>query len=265
MIGVVLVRQGDNPELRYAMRSWAKNARELSTVIALGMPPRWVNMATIYTPQSSTKYANTTAALATACRSKDVPEQFVLLNDDFFALRPTRVPTWHRGPMLEVVSSYRARGINSVYVQGMEATAKALIRDGVELPLCYEVHAPMVVQRDLLADVLDTYTRDKSIRVLHKRSAYSNLAVQAGVQHQGVQVEDVKLRVQGRELDASTADGPVWNGTLPRLDWVSTSDTVWADGAAQLLMDRFPVQSRWESTVVSSRTPTSPGRIRHTA
>lgn len=258
MIGVVLVRRGDNPELRCAMRSWARNVAEISDVFALGMPPQWVNTKLLHTPQSSTKYANTTNGLLYACRHKVVPERFILLNDDFFALRPTRVPTWHRGPMLDVVAAYRKRGIDSSYVRGMEATAQALVRAGIAEPLCYEVHAPMVVQRDLMADVLETYTADTSVSVLHKRSAYGN---HAGLG--GVQVEDVKLR-SGKEVSGSATEGPVWDGALPHMDWISTSDSVWTAGAGALLAERFPDPCRWERNPNVRRSASTPGRARRT-
>lgn len=258
MIGVVLVRRGDNPELRYAMRSWSRNVAQISDVIAVGMPPRWVNTRQVLTPQSSTKYANTTYALRYVCAEKLLPERFVLLNDDFYALRPTRVPTWHRGPMLDVVADYRQRGIDSAYVRGMEATAHALIRAGIETPLCYEVHAPMVIERDLMVEILDRYMADESVRVLHKRSAYGN---HAGIG--GVEVEDVKLRLPSEAQD-SAGDGPVWDGNLPHMDWISTSDAVWADGAGLLIQDRFPAMCRWERNPNVAAKATSPGKIRRT-
>ncbi len=258
MIGVVLVRRGDNPELRCALRSWERNVAEISEVIALGMPPQWVNAKAVLTPQSSTKYANTTNGLLWACQNKVLPERFVLLNDDFFAMRPTRIPSWHRGPMLEVVENYRGRGIDSAYVRGMEATARALIRDGVTDPLCYEVHAPMIVQRDLMAEVLNTYSHDPSVNVLHKRSAYGNLAGLGGAQ-----VEDVKLRTVDEAAISATAEGPVWDGTLPHMDWMSTSDIVWAAGAGPLITARFPEACRWERNPNIRKQVTSPGRIRH--
>jgi hypothetical protein len=260
VIGVVLVRRGENPELRYAMRSWAHNVPQITDVLAVGMPPWWVGARIVQFAQLSSKYANTTRALQHVCTEQLVPDRFVLLNDDFFALRPTQVPAWHRGPMLDVVAAYRARGIDSPYVQGMEATALALTRDGIAQPLCYEVHAPMVVERDLMATVLETYTADSSIKVLHKRSAYGNLAG-AG----GTQVEDVKLRVLAETRDASMAGDPVWDGTLPDLDWISTSDAVWTAGAGPLIAGRFPTPSPWELPPSARPGRTGPGQIRYSA
>lgn len=258
MIGVVLVRRGENPELRYAMRSWEKNATGITDLIAVGMPPDWVGCRTVQTPQSLTKYANTTNGLLYACRNKLLPERFVLLNDDFFAMRETHLPVWHRGPMLGVVAEYRSRGINSSYVRGMEATAIALERDGYPDPLCYEVHAPMVIDRDVLVQVLTKYSKDPSIRVLHKRSAYGNVA---GIG--GIQVEDVKLRTESEASTSATSTHPVWNGTLPHLDWLSTSDAVWAAGAGSLIAARFTQPSRWERNPNVRRNRTSPGKVRH--
>jgi hypothetical protein len=258
VIGVVLVRRGDNPELRYAMRSWAANVPGITGLIALGMPPDWVKAQKVLTPQSLTKYANTTNGLLYACHRRLLPKEFVLLNDDFFALRKDALlPVWHRGPMLGVVDEYRRRGINSSYVRGMEATANALIRDGYDEPLCYEVHAPMVVDRDLLAQVLRRYSTDKSIRVLHKRSAYGNVAAIGGVQ-----VEDVKIRTPQEAATSGVPLHPEWNGKLPDLEWVSTSDEVWAAGAGSLIMSRFPTPSPWESNPNVRQGLTSPGKVR---
>lgn len=257
MLAVVPVRAGANPELRYALRSWAAHVPEIDDVLLVGGPTLpWCTAPALRTPQNGGKNSATTRALWYACASRAVPSEFVLMNDDFFALRATTIPTWHLGLMTDVVAAYRAAGINSPYVQGMDATMHALRGKGVTSPLCYEVHAPMVVQRAGLLDVIEEFGRLMSGLVLHKRSAYANLAGLGG--HL---TGDVKLRLP-EEFDRSPRLGGIaWAGHLPEVDWVSTSDRLWYGGAGPVIAAHLPEPSPWERGVHQPR-PTAVRALR---
>ncbi|WP_328643530.1 hypothetical protein [Streptomyces canus] len=201
---VVPVRQGAvNTQLRYALRSWAAHLPH-RRVWLIGYRPPWVE-GTYYlsTPQTGTKYVNTTRAVAAACRSRSVSDPFVLLNDDFFVMEPLPdgVPVLHRGPVRDVEAYYADRG-NGSYLQGLRDTRDLLVSLGHEDPVSYELHVPLVVHKEGMRHALDVGRR---LPVLHKRTAYGNLA---GIG--GDQVQDVKVMWRGPQFPA----GPFLS-TLP--------------------------------------------------
>lgn len=181
------VKAGDrNPELRHSLRSVARNLPHRDVWI-VGHAPPWVRgVQHLATDQVDTKYRNSTGNVRAACEHPDVSDPFVLMNDDFFVLRPTpTVPTLHRGRVSAVAADYRARYGNSAYLTGMDETAALLATLGHPDPLSYELHVPMVVHKAEMLHALDV---GAGVPVLHKRTLYGNLAGLGGTE-----VHDVKV------------------------------------------------------------------------
>lgn len=86
---VYVVREGEhNPDLLYSLRSVSKYCNFRNIWIA-GHCPSWVtNVKVIPVPQGDSKYRNSTANLLAACKTPEITDDFILMNDDFFALRP---------------------------------------------------------------------------------------------------------------------------------------------------------------------------------
>ncbi|MGA5202812.1 hypothetical protein [Streptomyces variegatus] len=226
---VVPVRSGAvNQQLRYALRSWVAHLPHRH-VWVIGYRPPWVDgVRYLATPQTGTKYVNTTRAVAAACRNKGVSDPFVLLNDDFFVMQPLPdgVPTLHRGPVREVEAYYSTRG-NGSYLQGLRETRDLLVSLGHEDPLSYELHVPLVVHKEGMLHALDVGRR---LDVLHKRTAYGNLA-RIG----GEQVEDCKILWRGPQFPT---DGP----------FLSTMPDAFSNGMVGVHIRRtFPRPCRYES------------------
>lgn len=216
---------GPNEELRYALRSIAKHCPWVEDVTIYGGAPDWYAGRLVRVPQTGTPARNTTALLRRACRDDALPEEVVLWNDDFFAVRPTQAcPVGHRGLMREV--AHRLKSNNPRYATAMLATAD-LLEDqwGYPAPRCFEVHMPMVVRRPLMGQVLARLVAT-GIRAPHKRSVYGNVA---GLD--GPVVDDVKLRDRAEP----------W----PDGDWISTNALTFRRHASAL-MDLFPDPSPWE-------------------
>lgn len=193
---VVPVRPGAvNQQLRYALRSWAAHVPHRRVWI-VGYRPPWAEAVHyLATPQTGTKYVNTTRAVAAACRNRGVSDPFVLMNDDFFVMEPLTdgVPVLHRGPVREVEAYYAGRG-NGRYLQGLRETRDLLVREGHDDPLSYELHVPLVVHKEGMLHALDVGRR---LPVLHKRTAYGVLA---GIG--GERAEDVKVMWRGPKFPA---------------------------------------------------------------
>lgn len=221
---VYLCRPGENIELRYSLRS-LKNVPH-GRVWIFGDAPDWINPKTvtlIRTPNQGTKFAITQRSLATACRDTRVSDPFVMFYDDCYVTAPTKhIPLLNRGTVLEVVTQYRKRGINSAYVDSMIAADTQLRTLGYDNPLSFELHTPFPVRKELMLKVLKMKNRDR----YQWRTIYGNLLGEPSEQR-----TDVKVYHYGQLLPA----GP----------FLSTSDTS-VHFYTAYLNRKFPTPSPYE-------------------
>lgn len=228
---VYIVGPGDEKdELRFSLRSLYANV-DHGQVYVVGNRPPWLrNVEHIPVPQKGTKFANSTANVRAACACSDISDDFSLWNDDFFALVPTVTPNYHRGPITVAKKRHNPnrRKRHAAYREGIAATAWLLEQWGYAKPLNYDIHTPMMVNREAMTDVLDR-AAPAGIAALHKRSVYGNV-MELG----GELAEDPKI----------TLPRKVWP---PGATWVSTLDRTFADGeVGRRLREMFPNPSPYE-------------------
>jgi hypothetical protein len=191
------VREGAvNEQLRYALRSWSENVPHRRVWLVGGLPPWATGVGRIPVHQDGTKYRNTTAAVEAACLHPEVSDPFLYCNDDFFVLRRLgAMPVYHRGPVAEVEAYYATRG-DGAYLRGLRETRNLLAELGHPVPLSYELHVPLPVGK---AGMLAALEVGRHLEVLHKRTAYGNLA---GIG--GEQMQDVKILHRAPRYDTSS-------------------------------------------------------------
>lgn len=148
---VYICRDGDNEELRYSIRSAVANIPH-DNIWVFGGKPDWYIGNHVRLKQNGFKYDNARANLAAIARHYDVSKDFVLMNDDFYAIRPVEtVEPMHRGLMQKHLDMIQ---VNLGYKELVQETFDTLIRIGVEQPLSYELHVPMVMNKDRLAKII---------------------------------------------------------------------------------------------------------------
>jgi hypothetical protein len=172
-------------------------------------------------PQVGKKHENVRQAMRRAAAHPDVSEQFILMNDDFYIVKKVaKIPQLNLGPIDELVDRWLDTVGRSRYVASMERTARILREQGVEHPLSYEVHAPMLTTKTALADALQVGGNPRSIMGnLHGTK--------------GRTVTDVKVYRTSQPLPA----GP----------FMSSEDTTFRHHVRPHLAELFPERSPWES------------------
>lgn len=223
---VYLCRAGDNPELRYSLRSLANLPH--SDVLLVGGAPAWYTGPRLRTDQTGHKSRVTTRAMRTVVESRLTTDPFTYLNDDFYVLQPGPLPpAYHRGPIDEVLAAYAGLGLTperSRWLEGMARTRDLLRARGIPDPLCYELHIPLVIDKATMTAALNLGG--------YKRTVYGNLLDEPSEQLP----DDVKLH-------PTPAYGPT---ELPHLGrWLSTSDES-LHRAEPLLARLFPTPSVYE-------------------
>jgi hypothetical protein len=171
------VRPGDdNEELRFSLRSLEANYPH-GKVWMVGHRPSWVRNVN-HIPGNGAHYrqANLYNNIITACAHTDIPDRFVIFNDDFFLTAPiTDIPPLHRGPLIEHMRNPRVVGNPNFWSRSLQATLTALEATGLPDPLSYELHLPMVVNKPAMAYVLKRFKHVQPDNPPQWRTLYGNM------------------------------------------------------------------------------------------
>ena len=180
---VYIVRPGQlNIDLRYSLRSVSKFCK-YRYIWIVGFKPDWVqNVKYLPTVQNSDKWKNSMINYTAACECPEISENFILMNDDFFAIRP--IEDWiHEtnvclGKLSQFVEKFSCIEKKSKWQWGFTYATETLSKLGISTENNYEAHTPMIINkhnflRMLGLPVIQEFK--KSRKVLHKRSIYKNL------------------------------------------------------------------------------------------
>lgn len=195
-----LKQHDNNNELRCSLRS-LKNIPH-DRVFVCGWKPFWMTDDVVHIPtdqdNNENKYLKSTRNLIKACEDERLSDDFILMNDDMYIMRPiTEIPVMHRGPINDVINWYWKRHSSGPYANGMVATFHRLDRMGCKNIMSYELHVPMVVNKKKF---LETLKLSLEMEGFGKRTLYGNIN-QIG----GVQAEDVKYSTRRRDIDPELA------------------------------------------------------------
>lgn len=179
---VYICRSGDNEELRYSIRSVIRSFPE-AHVWVVGGKPIWYKGNYIEVEQNQDKYTNALNNIIAICNSKEIPESFIFMNDDFFILKSFDLQeTFHGGLLIDKISTYRAITRSSKYITKLDSTHRMLTQQGIENILDYELHVPIRLEKAKLEHIITNHPD------FLWRSTYGNM-YKIG----GTQIKDVKV------------------------------------------------------------------------
>ena len=179
---VYICRSGDNEELRYSIRSVVHSFPE-ARIWVVGGKPDWYMGYYIEVHQTESKYTSALNNLKVACSSEDISDNFILMNDDFFILKNVAsIKNFHGGYLQDKIDKYIKISGHTAYIRRLISTKNKLSLGGINNPLDYELHLPMVMEKNKLKAVLEKYP------TYLWRSVYGNL-----YKIEGDIVEDVKI------------------------------------------------------------------------
>lgn len=215
---VYIVRPGEqNIDLRYSLRSISKFCTFRSVYI-VGFKPFWVqNINFIPTIQSADKWKNSMLNYITACNSEKISNNFILMNDDFFAIRP--VIDWNHdcnvclGKLEDFAEKFSTNQKISRWQHGFEYAIDLLNSVGCSNHYNYEAHTPIIINKHNFLATLnqsDIKAFQDTNKVFHKRSIYKNLYPD---DHIPRIIKDVKLDLY-KDIDLSYLEE----------NWISTYD-----------------------------------------
>jgi hypothetical protein len=183
---VYICKEGQNEELKYSIRSVIESFPD-AKIWVVGGKPDWYVGNYIEVHQVHTKYKNAYENLNKICLSSEISKQFILMNDDFYIIKKLEnIENHHGGSLLKKINLYQKINGNSNYTRKLAATYKKLTSIGIDNPLDYELHVPMIMEKEKLKEVLKY--KDQFLW----RSMYGNI-FKVG----GKEMEDVKVYTKG--------------------------------------------------------------------
>jgi len=208
---------GDSRELKYSIRSLQNIKNWDGNVYIAGSKCSWFNSAIHFLSvekTDKTKFFDSSHKIATAIRSRFIKGDFILMNDDFFAIRPTEVKHFMAGEK-------RISG-SGEYRQASLTTHEIVARYNVKIPLDFELHVPMLANAGKWLEIYDSLT-DLEKQYASMRTLYGNLAL----------AEEVKTKIPDNKVSSL-------KNLLPECDFFST--TRFIDEITEL----YPEKSKYE-------------------
>ena len=191
---VYICRDGDNEELRYSIRSVVKNLKH-DNIWVVGGKPDWYNGNHIPVKQSWSKYVNARENMRAIADSDEISNDFILMNDDFFILKPTkRIGYHHGGALRDRIRNLKLKHRSSSYITMLSRTHTQLKSMGINRPLDYALHIPFIMNKEKLSKIIDLE--------ISWRIAYGNIYEVGGkeVNNEVGSLKDVKVYLNGKNL-----------------------------------------------------------------
>lgn len=160
-----------NNEIRYSLRSVARFFPD-AKVFIIGEIPDWIANVT-YIPhpdKHQNKQANAREKYLVAAKDNRISEDFILMNDDFFFLQESDFKNYTLGTLEDMIKRHPTKG--GYYYQATVDTKNLLEKAGIKNPQSFEVHAPMVLNRHKLREVIEAIGDKKPYSF---RSCYGNI------------------------------------------------------------------------------------------
>lgn len=224
---VYICRDGKNEELCYSLRSVERNFPHRLVIIYGGKPDDIEPDAYHRIKQEgATKWEKVRNTLKLVCQNNGITPDFWLFNDDFFVMEPIAEPVnYYDGTLQERINQLEAAtfGQLSQYTKQLRHLVATLRDAGIERPLNYAHHTPMLINRQKMLETLEKYPDEPMFRALYGNINHIG----------GINAPDVKF--MGRRRPETI--GPL----------VSTSDESWqTDQIGHTIREKFKQPSIWE-------------------
>lgn len=182
-----------NNEIRYSIRSLEKNLKNRGRIFIVGEWPHFLDTKrVIHIPAvdpAHHKLLNAMHKIRLACIDRRVSEEFILMNDDFFFLKSTdKITHYNMGTLKEGEENHRTK--TGYYYRAIKETIEYLEKAGVKDPVSYELHYPMVINKEKFLEVIEPlYYAQKPVLF---RSVYGNIYPTRSAKREDTKIYDLE-------------------------------------------------------------------------
>ncbi|HOM27128.1 MAG TPA: hypothetical protein PKV21_06445 [bacterium] len=150
----------DNIELRYSLRSAEKNLK-FDNVFLIGYKPDFIKNVNFikYNDIKNNKYNNVYEKMKIILETKEISDNFILSNDDFFILKEyNEIPYYYKGTLEYYYMNYQYKE-SYYYKEGIKKLYEEF-KNG----LFFGVHFPIVYNKEKLKFIIDKYKSNTMLR-----------------------------------------------------------------------------------------------------
>lgn len=220
-------------ELRYCLRSLEKNVQNIGQIFLIGYKPDFLNRNVQHIkshPNTSNKAKNIFMNVAEAARSKDLSEQFLFINDDYFFTKPFNGETYPFYWKCHLAKSVSINSLND-YSKHVTATMQILKQYGLDTKN-FDTHYPIRLTKTGILQLESFYTFPPSYGYILK-SLYCNTAKVKGV-----------FRLDCKAYNAKSV--AQWHSFIEDKEVFSIADPCINNAFKSFLQELFPSKSSFE-------------------
>ncbi len=200
-------RWGNN-EIRYSVRS-IDGHFDFGNLWIVGKMPKFFDDKKVHLIEAedihSNKIKNAIAKISKACRERRISQEFILMNDDFFFnKRKKEIEYFNKGKLRITMKNHETKG--GYYYKAIKNTVSILKDMGIKDPLDFEVHYPIVFDKDKFLEMVASIDERE---VFLFRSVYGNLNVKKSKYRRDVKVFNIKQFKSKSKLDFISTDDRV--------------------------------------------------------
>lgn len=226
------VRCGDsNEELRMSLRCFEANHPDHGDIWIVGYKPNWLTNVhyipgNVYRGQHGHQNCNVYGNVLAAAEHPDMPDRFVISNDDIMLTEPiSEIPVFYIGYLKDQIAHCISKP-RTWWQRSLILTYETLTKAGYDNPLSYELHIPIPVDKQPMAETLRKYADINFSGIPPQWRTLYGVVNDIG----GVQRPDCKARVRGVQV---------------RYPYFSTTDSSYRF-YRNYFMEQYPQPSRYE-------------------
>lgn len=226
----------NNQELKYSLRSAEMFVQNYNRLVIVGHAPNFVDkQKIIHIPAEDThanKAVNIMRKVKLACENKELSENIMLMNDDYFVVKNISADSYPYTWKNTLEEALKRNPTYSQYYNHINETFK-LLKNENKTAFNYDMHCPIIYNRQKLLEVVNAYEWDNLRFGYILRSLYCNTL---GVE--GEFKPDVKLNHTRRLKDMLNI--------ISQTDCFSIGDRAINNQLGKLLNLLYPNYSKYE-------------------
>lgn len=196
-----------NEEFRYSLRSVCQNIPFNRVWVFGGCPQNIIPDVRVRVAQEGrTKWDKVRNMYKMVCENKEITDDFIMFNDDFFVMQPAdKIEPVYRCELEEHIQILE-RNRPTEYSKLLRTCLKRLSESGCESALSYELHTPFVFNKHQLLDLLERFPEMHCTRTM-----YGNLYNIGGTKMSDVKIFSTNPAFDYKNSQFLSTDDPIIN------------------------------------------------------
>lgn len=158
---------GQHECLRYSIRSVVKNFKDLGKICIVGTKPEWASDEIYHIPAEDIYKKNKDASiiekLILACKDNSLSSNIINISDDQLIIHPINSSFLRPFTIDSDLRRMSSKKGISKYGLRVQNTISALKKNGITNPHCYEIHCPVLINKQKYIEVMQKFDYSRGV------------------------------------------------------------------------------------------------------